>query len=199
MKNTTNKKPTRDEALVSNDLYTEQEPFTETGLVTSTDMDTDWTYTPEGDLEISEGLQNWFKEKGLVFRWVRHTKSDFLDSKNLHKNKKKGYEFVKLSNIPAMYRDKFEGARKIDGLEDYVTCDDLVLMAAPIWKRDIVKKALDTKAHNQISAVNRMLQGKTQEEFGNVDSDVLKLINESKSVVKTGGSREVNYADRSKK
>ena len=133
VKKTVAAKPTRED-ISSEDLYTETPAFTEPGYVRREDEE-DWDYNPDGDLEISEELKEWFQEQGFSTRWARHTKEDKFDSKNIAKNRKKGYEFAKIEQLPSHLRDRFEGEQSLDGFEGLVAYEDLVLMVAPLWKR----------------------------------------------------------------
>lgn len=201
-----NKKPLRnqeDEDTVTDtpqtgDLYTETPMFTQTGYLRR-EEEQDWDYNPEGDLEIGQELAGWFKEQGFVVRWARYIKDDRLDQKNLLKNQKKGYEFIRKEALPAHFQDKFEGSgRDVDSMKDYVVFEDLVLMAAPIWKNDIVKAKLEEKATRNLRAADDLLHrnvGKSRL----AEADALHLINEGKaSKVQVGGAREVNYSKRGK-
>lgn len=190
---TKNTKPTRNE-IASEDLYTETPAFTESGFMRRED-EQDWDYNPDGDLEITDELKEWFAEQGYTLRWVRHTKDEKLDAKNIAKNKKKGYEFVKIEQIPVHLRDRFEGSNSVDGFEGFVTYEDLVLMATPTWKYDIVKGKIEEKAERNLKMVDALLQRETGKAGVNTNSEGINLINESQvSKVKVGGKREVSYA-----
>lgn len=189
---TKNTKPERKES--TSDLYTETPAFTETGFMRR-DEEQDWDYNPDGDLEISDELKNWFAEQGITLRWVRHTKDEKLDSKNIAKNKKKGYEFIKIENIPVHLRERFEGQNSVDGFDGLVTYEDLVLMGAPTWKHEIVKGKIEAVAERNLKMVDDLLQRRTSAAGVNTNSEGFDLINDSsKSQVKVGGKREVSYA-----
>lgn len=188
-------KLTRNE-MTSEDLYTEAPAFTETGFIRRED-EQDWDYNPDGELEVTEELKNWFAERGGTLRWVRHTKDDKLDSKNLAKSKKKGYEFVKFEELPPHLRERFEGQKTVDGFDGYVTYEDLVLMVTPTWKYEIVKSKIEEKATRQLNMVNDLLRRDVNKAGVNTNSEAIDLINDSKtSKVKVGGSRRVDYSKR---
>ena len=193
-KKVVNTKPTRED-IASEDLYTETPAFTEPGYLRREDEE-DWDYNPDGDLEISEELSDWFKEQGFAMRWARHTKEDKLDSKNIAKNRKKGYEYVKVEALPVHLRDRFEGSNSLDGFEGFVAYEDLVLMIAPLWKNEIVKQKLEEKATRNLNMVNDLLQRRVGN-VGGSSPEAMHLINEtSRSKVVRGGGREVNYSKR---
>ncbi len=188
-------KPSRNDSVnTTEDLYTETPVFSQTGFVRNQE-EMDWDYTPDGDLEISEELKQWFAEQGATLRWVRHSKDEKLDAKNIAKNKKKGYEFVKIEQIPLHLREKFENPNALDGFEGFVTYEDLVLMATPTWKHEIVKARIEDKATRQLKMVDDLLRKETSRSGLDTNSDALNLINNSQvSRVKVGGKREVSYA-----
>lgn len=180
-KQSASNKPAR-ETVHAEDLYEETQPFTEPGYVRRNE-EQDWDYNPEGDLEITDELAQWFQEQDLVLRWVRHTKEDKLDTKSIAKNKTKGYEFVKYENLPDHLRGRFD-TLNVDGFPGCVTQGDLVLMAAPKWKHDRVVQYLEDKAWKNPRAVDKLLQKET-----GLNSEAFKHINESKSQVVEGGRK----------
>ena len=191
-------KPTREE-IQAEDLYTETPAFTEPGYLRR-EEEMDWDYNPDGDLEISEELAEWFREQGYATRWARHTKEDKFDSKNIAKNRKKGYEFAKLEQLPAHVRERFEGEQSLDGFEGLVAYEDLVLMIAPLWKNEIVKDKLTERATRNLNMVDDLLQRRMSSSgLANADPQSLNLINDTKrSRIAVGGTREVNYSKRAR-
>lgn len=190
-----NLKPTRNETVVPTDLYTETTPFTESGYIRNED-EQDWDYNPDGDLEISEELKAYFAEQGGTLRWVRYLKEGAYDKKNVEKQSRKGYTFVKLEQIPLHLRGNFEGSNAIDSMQGFVAYEDLALMITPTWKYEIVKGKIEQKADNQIRTVDDLLHRRTNDAGLKTDSaEALKLLNDStRSQVRVGGKREVSYA-----
>jgi hypothetical protein len=154
------------------------------------EFDPEWNYTPEGDLQIPEEFDNWLKEQGYVWRWVRYKDGGEYTSRNIAKQKKKGYEFLLRRSVPEYLLEKYDRST-MDTMKDYITIHDVVFMITPLWKREKVKSALDQKAISVLKTADDLLRQNVEERAGK-----LELIQNARSKVKVGGTREIKFSER---
>lgn len=190
MANTKAKKPTRNirDESDKNVIHIEK-PMYSNDKYMDTSFDEDWDYTPEGELELPKAVLQWMDENDLAYRWVRYRSGAEYETRNIAKNKKKGYEFLKRDALPQHLLEKFDTSA-IDFMQDYVTVHDLTLMVTPKWKREIVESKLNSTAEQQLQIADDLLRKNVAEREGT------ELISETKSKVTGGGQREVVFSNR---
>lgn len=187
----TNTKPTRNirnDDVTVKDIHAPQ-PMYSSDKFMDTSFDETWDYVPEGELELPKGLIDWMEQNDLAHRWVRYRSGNEYETRNIAKNKKKGYVFLERKAVPQHLLEKFDTS-SIDFMQDYVTVHDLTLMVTPKWKRDIVAEKLNRTAEEQLQIADDLLHKNVAEREGT------HLINEQKSKVSGGGKREVVFSQR---
>ena len=152
--------------------------------------DEDWDWNPEGDLEMSPKMKAWFAENDMSYRWVLYQSQGEYYPKGVNTAKKKGYDFVRRDELPEGESDKYDRA-SIDAMREYVTVNDVVLMKTPNWKREIVTDKINSWGVNQLKVADDLINRQV-----NTGNGALETIQDSRTTVTGGGTREVDFSKR---
>jgi hypothetical protein len=117
----------------------------------------DYTYTPQGHLEIPDEVSNEFKNKGFGLRWVRYMLEGGIDTRNWTKQAREGWTPVNPSEV-ASNQVKYMGIENQDQLGDVIAKGDLILCKNEMYKIKARQEYFENKASEQIEGVNERLR-----------------------------------------
>ena len=147
--------------------------------------DFDYTYQPQGHLEIPEALVNEFNNKNFKLRWVRYMFDGAVDTKNWSKRAHEGWTAVSPSEVSSM-QSKYLGVENADSLGDVIAKGDLILCKNEDYKVKARNDYYEQRADEQISGVNERLADQGMSQLEEASGRDRVHYNKSKSQVMTG-------------
>jgi len=139
-------------------------------------------YERQNWLKIPEEVENRFREKGLVLRWIRVSLKGQYDDQNVQTKQYEGWDFVKPEDVPEMsagFQNQAAGS-----LGNLVIRGDVALAANTIESNDGYKQHVDEFTQSQTDAINRQLMSKNDPR--------MPISNNSRSKVTTGRPTHFN-------
>jgi len=134
-------------------------------------------YIPPNDTELDPYLVDYYKEEGMVLRWIRFKIEGRPDTENLINKQREGWQLVTADELPEGFTNMFEIGH--DGrVEGVIVQGDLALGKIPVGKARARKEYYENKAIETERAINLQLQRTSSRE--------MPIINESKSKATTG-------------
>lgn len=140
-------------------------------------------YTPPYSYDIPEEVKEAFADKGYHLRWIRVLLGNQDDYKNVADRRREGYEPVTIAELPDHVRDLFEtksfgpAAGKYSNI---AMVGDIALFKIPKAKAKGRQRYYEGLAIANERAQAKQLGGESKL------NKLLPLVNESKSVVRTG-------------
>lgn len=149
------------------------------------------TYTPPSSYELPREVREAFENQGLSLRFVRVILDNKEDYKNVSDKRREGYEFVTISELPHHLRSMFEtksfGSAQAK-FSDIVMVGDLALMKIPEGKKRARQRYYENMALQTELAQTANLSKDSKM------NRLLPIVNESETVVRTGGRKSASDA-----
>ena len=142
-----------------------------------------WTFEEPNALNIPENVQARFDNEGMALRWIRVSLQGKDDIANVGKKLQAGWVFVTPDEVPEMSITSF--VRDEGRYQGSVCRGDVALVKMPAGKVNARRKFYESKANDQMEAVNSQL-------MKNSDSR-MPITNTSRSVTTRG--RQPSFQD----
>jgi len=114
-----------------------------------------WTFEEPNALNIPENVQARFDNEGMALRWIRVSLQGKDDIANVGKKLQAGWVFVTPDEVPEMSITSF--VRDEGRYQGSVCRGDVALVKMPAGKVNARRKFYESKANDQMDAVNAQL------------------------------------------
>ena len=161
---------------------TRNESRTETTREQNTRED-QWNFEEPNALNIPENVQARFDNEGMALRWIRVSLQGKDDISNVGKKLQAGWVFVTPDEVPEMSITSF--VRDEGRYQGSVCRGDVALVKMPAGKVNARRKFYESKANDQMEAVNSQLMKSSDSR--------MPITNTSRSVTTRG--RQPSFQD----
>ena len=161
---------------------TRNEARTETTREQNTRED-QWNFEEPNALNIPENVQARFDNEGMALRWIRVSLQGKDDIANVGKKLQAGWVFVTPDEVPEMSITSF--VRDEGRYQGSVCRGDVALVKMPAGKVNARRKFYESKANDQMEAVNSQLMKSSDSR--------MPITNTSRSVTTRG--RQPSFQD----
>ena len=161
---------------------TRNESRTETTREQNTRED-QWNFEEPNALNIPENVQARFDNEGMALRWIRVSLQGKDDIANVGKKLQAGWVFVTPDEVPEMSITSF--VRDEGRYQGSVCRGDVALVKMPAGKVNARRKFYESKANDQMEAVNSQLMKSSDSR--------MPITNTSRSVTTRG--RQPSFQD----
>ena len=142
-----------------------------------------WTFEEPNALNIPENVQARFDNEGMALRWIRVSLQGKDDISNVGKKLQAGWVFVSPDEVPEMSITSF--VRDEGRYQGSVCRGDVALVKMPAGKVNARRKFYESKANDQMEAVNSQLMKSSDSR--------MPITNTSRSVTTRG--RQPSFQD----
>tara|TARA_R110002012_G_scaffold270110_1_gene454474 strand:+ start:982 stop:1470 length:489 start_codon:yes stop_codon:yes gene_type:complete len=142
-----------------------------------------WTFEEPNALNIPENVQARFDNEGMALRWIRVSLQGKDDIANVGKKLQAGWVFVTPDEVPEMSITSF--VRDEGRYQGSVCRGDVALVKMPAGKVNARRKFYESKANDQMEAVNSQLMKSSDSR--------MPITNTSRSVTTRG--RQPSFQD----
>jgi hypothetical protein len=142
-----------------------------------------WTFEEPNALNIPENVQARFDNEGMALRWIRVSLQGKDDIANVGKKLQAGWVFVTPEEVPEMSITSF--VRDEGRYQGSVCRGDVALVKMPAGKVNARRKFYESKANDQMEAVNSQLMKSSDSR--------MPITNTSRSVTTRG--RQPSFQD----
>ena len=142
-----------------------------------------WTFEEPNALTIPKHVQARFDNEGMALRWIRVSLQGKDDITNVGKKLQAGWVFVTPDEVPEMSLTSF--VRDEGRYQGSVCRGDVALVKMPAGKVTARRKFYESKANDQMEAVNSQLMKNSDSRF--------PISNTSRSVTTRG--RQPSFQD----
>jgi hypothetical protein len=142
-----------------------------------------WTFEEPNALNIPENVQARFDNEGMALRWIRVSLQGKDDISNVGKKLQAGWVFVTPDEVPEMSITSF--VRDEGRYQGSVCRGDVALVKMPAGKVNARRKFYESKANDQMEAVNSQLMKSSDSR--------MPITNTSRSVTTRG--RQPSFQD----
>ena len=142
-----------------------------------------WNFEEPNALNIPENVQARFDNEGMALRWIRVSLQGKDDISNVGKKLQAGWVFVTPEEVPEMSITSF--VRDEGRYQGSVCRGDVALVKMPAGKVNARRKFYESKANDQMEAVNSQLMKSSDSR--------MPITNTSRSVTTRG--RQPSFQD----
>jgi hypothetical protein len=142
-----------------------------------------WNFEEPNALNIPENVQARFDNEGMALRWIRVSLQGKDDISNVGKKLQAGWVFVTPDEVPEMSITSF--VRDEGRYQGSVCRGDVALVKMPAGKVNARRKFYESKANDQMEAVNSQLMKSSDSR--------MPITNTSRSVTTRG--RQPSFQD----